>query len=100
MADTFKVKVLKQTVFHDGTSMVVLKPKGENPEVAERFVNRLVEEGFIEKPTGWEAPVKAEAETLAVADGGVFGTVADAVDPLDHDGDGKKGGSKPATQAP
>lgn len=94
MADTYKVKVLNQKVFHDGTSMIVLKPKGENPEVEERFIAGLVEEGFIEKPTGWKAPEKAEeGEAIASADGQSIAEQV-AVDPLDHDANGKKGGSK------
>jgi hypothetical protein len=66
MSETFKVTVLKQKVFHDGTSMVVLKPKGDNPEVAEQFIASFVADGVIEKPKGWKAPV---IESIAIADG-------------------------------
>lgn len=73
MADFYKVKVLAQKVFHDGTNMVVLKPKGDNPEVAEQFIAGLVDEGFIEAPAGWEAPevVDDGGVPVASADGGL-----------------------------
>lgn len=66
MSDSYKVTVLNQKVFHDGRSMIVLHPKRANPEVEERFIAGLVEDGFIEKPKGWKPPV---VEPIAVADG-------------------------------
>lgn len=75
MADTYKVKVNHQKVFHDGTSMIVLKPKGKNPEVPEQFIKMLVDEGAIDPPKGWEAPE-------VVDDGGVPAVTADGGAPL------------------
>lgn len=83
MADTYKVKVLAQKVFHDGTSMIVLNPKNENPEVEHRFISGLVEDGVIEKPKGFkeeEAEVTefaTDADKALVQDGGpALGTEA------------------------
>ncbi len=64
MADTYKVKVLKQAVFHDGKSMIVLSPETKknpkpiNPKVEHRFIAGLIEQGSIDAPQGWKEPVK------------------------------------------
>lgn len=83
MTDTYKVKVLAQKVFHDGTSMIVLNPKNENPEVEHRFIAQLVEEGIIEKPKGFKVDepevteLAADAEKALLQDGGpALGTEA------------------------
>ena len=76
MADTYKVNVLAQKVFHDGTSMIVLNPKNENPEVEHRFIAGLVEEGVIEKPKGFKVDkpevteLAEDADKALVQDGG------------------------------
>lgn len=134
------VTVLQQKVFHDGLSMVVLKPGDENAAVEASFVQGLVDEGVIDPPDGFEPPVEGGFETedddLSLVAGellpfehdGLAERVAeleawkaealpileqvkgwqaqleqaqtdvqqarDRVDPLDHDGDGERGGSK------
>ena len=48
----FDVEVLARHVFHDGTSMIVLKP-GNPVRIDRKFIASLVEDGIIEKPTGF-----------------------------------------------
>ncbi|MGF7152619.1 hypothetical protein [Novosphingobium gossypii] len=48
MADKIEVTVLRQKVFHDGTSMVVLKPGDQ--EIDSSRVAGLVDEGIVEDP--------------------------------------------------
>jgi hypothetical protein len=68
MADKYKVKVLKQKVFHDGTSMIVLSVKGKSPEIDERFIAGLIEDGCIEQPKGWPTPdAEADADKAPAA---------------------------------
>ena len=51
MADKIRVTVLKQKVFHDGASMIVLNPRAsKNAKVAPEFVSKLFEEGIIADP--------------------------------------------------
>ncbi len=82
--DTIKVKFLRQKVYHDGTSMCV-KKKGESGEIDRRLVDTFLIEGAIEKPKGWKNKAE-ETEAVAVADGAPLSQ-------LDHDSDGKPGGS-------
>jgi hypothetical protein len=77
MAETYKVKILAQKVFHDGTSMIVLNPKNkDNPEVEYRFIQGLVDEGVIEKPRGFTVEaaevteLAEDADKALVQDGG------------------------------
>ena len=45
-----KHKILKQKVYHDGTSMVVLKA-GDRKEVPDRLLQTFIDEGVIEGKT-------------------------------------------------
>lgn len=54
--------------------------------------NRMVQ---IAYKAGWQGTVKAECGTEAIADGKAVEAEAPSRDPLDHDSDGKKGGSLP-----
>lgn len=78
MSDLNKVEVniLCQKVFHDGTSMIVLKPG--SGRVEERFIARLVEDGIIDKPEGWEPEPKPVPTNPVVADGMVFSAPPEA----------------------
>jgi hypothetical protein len=70
MTDKTKVKVLKQHVFHDGTSMIVLKEG--SAEVENRFIASLVENYVIEKPKGFQTTSEiAEVAEKATAQDGV-----------------------------
>ena len=60
MADKIRVKVLKQKVFHDGLSMVVLKPGSE--KVDPKHLRALLDEGVIANP-GAEALRRAAASS-------------------------------------
>lgn len=92
MDETTEVTFKGQKVFHDGTSMIVAKAT-EKRGVPTRFVQGFIDEGVIDKPKGWDAAVAER--NIPRADSA--GQVDPAADPLDHDGNGKKGGArKPA----
>jgi len=121
MADKTEVTVLKQKVFHDGLSMVVLTP-GEG-KVAPEFLAGLYADGVIADP-GKEA-LKGAAAPTGFSDGGESASEvetlrrrvaeleaerddllaeldeADAkiakLSPPDNDGDGNPGGSNSQT---
>lgn len=52
-----KYKILRQKVFHDGTSMIVLKPE-TTKEIPDRYVGTFRDEGVI-----GDKPVTAAAKT-------------------------------------
>lgn len=107
MPDFYKVNVKQQAVFHDGTSMIVLQPKTEknpspnNPEVAEQFIARLVADGAIAKPSGWEAPevVDDGGVPVATADGGATVNVPEKAAETQTEAEATKAEAKSAAAA-
>ena len=76
MADKIRAKVLRQKVFHDGSSMVVLNPKDRHiPKVEPRFLQGLVDEGIIADPG--TAVLRASQAAAGFTDGGDIKGVGD-----------------------
>lgn len=75
MADKIRVTVLRQKVFHDGSSMVVLSPKAKTARVDVRFVADLHKEGFIADPG--ERALRASAAATGFTDAGEIKGVGD-----------------------
>lgn len=98
MSEETKVVVTRQAVFHDGTSMIVLKPAKEAQAIDPRFVDQLVASGQIEAPKGWKAPGD-QSDSIGVADGGGAFTAPEAeIEPPASKSAGKS--RAPATDAP
>lgn len=62
-----KDKILKQKVYHDGTSMIVLKP-GDKHEVPERFRQTWIDEKVIAGKTSKELAEEGAARAAAEAE--------------------------------
>lgn len=97
MPETYDVTFRKQTVYHDGKSMIVAK-EGETRPLDQSRVLRMVEEGSIDEPEGWSRT--GALGGIPRADGfqtqatGTFQPADDSA--FDHDHDGHAGGSLPA----
>ena len=77
MSDLVEVTVKRQKVFHDGRSMIVLKPGKKKVGVERRFIAGLVDEGVIDPPKEWEPDA---VEAIAKADGTLNAVSNDAAD--------------------
>lgn len=62
-----KDKILKQKVYHDGTSMIVLKP-GDKHEVPERFRQTWIDEKVIAGKTSKQVAEEEAARAAAEAE--------------------------------
>lgn len=64
-----KHKILKQKVYHDGTSMIVLK-KGDSEPVPDRLLQTFIDEGVIAEPKAASRSTSSSSNDEVISDEG------------------------------